>query len=135
MQTLVAASALIHRDGKYLFIKQNKVGGAYPNTLHIPGGKIEPDESPLEAIAREIKEEVGLSGLEFKVADFDWDTFPYKGEMIRAIFLRFTAELTDGEPTPGSDAEEIIWLTKKDLPTANLNPPTVRLLKHLDILN
>jgi len=134
MQTLVAVSALIHRNGQYLFIKQNKVGGAYPNTLHIPGGRIEPDENPLEAITREIEEEVGLTGLNFQVADFDWGVIDYKGKPTRFIFLRFTAELTDGEPIAGSDAEKIIWLNKSELVTANLNQPTRRLLSSIGLL-
>jgi len=134
MQTLVAVSALIHRNGQYLFIKQNKVGGAYPNTLHIPGGRIEPDEDPLEAIAREVEEEVGLTDLNFHVADFDWDIIDYKGEPTRFIFLRFTAELTDGEPIAGSDAEEIVWVEKATLQTAKLNPPTIKMLKRLQLL-
>jgi len=135
MQTLVAVSALINKGDNCLFIKQNKVGGAYPGTLHLPGGRIEPDENPLEAIAREVKEEVGLTNLDFKVADFDWDTIDYKGESTRFIFLRFTAELTDDqEPHPGDDAEEILWINKADFLTVDLNSPTLRLLRYLNLV-
>jgi sarcosine oxidase delta subunit len=49
MKTVVAVSALVRKEDQYLFIKQNKKGGAYPNTIHIPGGRLELNETPEES--------------------------------------------------------------------------------------
>src|SRR5665213_2492447 len=134
MRTLVVVSALIHQGGRYLFIKQNKLQEAYPGTLHLPGGKLENDENPAEAIIREIKEEISVQVTNLKMADFDWDTTSYKGEMTRFIFLRFTAELKKGEPVPGSDAAEVVWIPKAELAKEHLNSPTIRMLRNLHLV-
>ncbi|MBW2987959.1 nucleoside triphosphate hydrolase [Candidatus Woesearchaeota archaeon] len=51
---LVVAGYLIHRN-KVLLIKHKKIGKWLP-----PGGHIEPNETPDEALKREIKEELNL---------------------------------------------------------------------------
>jgi 8-oxo-dGTP diphosphatase len=134
MKRLVAASVLINRDDEYLFIKQNKVDGAYPGTLHLPGGRLEEDEIPDRAAAREVLEEVNVEVVDLKVADFDWDQISYKGEETQFIFLRFTARLERGEPVAGTDASEVIWVHKTDLAKQNHNPATLRLLKNLHLI-
>jgi 8-oxo-dGTP diphosphatase len=91
-----------------LFIKQNKVGGAYPNTLHIPGGRLELDETPEEGVIREVQEETGIKIKNINPVDFAWDTFEYKGEVTQFIFLRFSADWAFGKASPASDAKEIL---------------------------
>lgn len=49
--------AVIVNDGKILAAKRGQTG-ALPNLWEFPGGKIEADESPQEALAREIREEL-----------------------------------------------------------------------------
>jgi 8-oxo-dGTP pyrophosphatase MutT (NUDIX family) len=49
------ASAFIFHKGKTLLIEHKKMG-----TWLFPGGHIEPNETPDEAICREIKEEAGI---------------------------------------------------------------------------
>lgn len=53
-------------DGKVLILKRNTNDDFQPGAWCLPGGKIEPGESPLQAIQREVKEETGLAGIEFK---------------------------------------------------------------------
>lgn len=45
-------------DGRYLFVRQFRFG-TERITTEIPGGVIEPNESPLEAAVRELREETG----------------------------------------------------------------------------
>ncbi|MDP3986373.1 MAG: NUDIX hydrolase [Candidatus Veblenbacteria bacterium] len=63
MELQVGVKALIKDDkGHYLFLKRALPyeGDAKPK-WDIPGGRIEPGEPILEALAREIKEETGLN--------------------------------------------------------------------------
>ena len=64
MPVKLIAHALIEKDGKYLLIKRSKIKrgspNMYPEYWDIPGGSVEDYETPVEALVREIKEEVGL---------------------------------------------------------------------------
>ena len=44
MKKRIIVSTLIRCKDKYLFIKQNKEGGAYQNCLHLVGGGLEDNE-------------------------------------------------------------------------------------------
>lgn len=134
MKQYIIVCALIKHGDKYLFIRQNKAVGAYPNTLHIPGGKLEAGEDPMNAIEREIKEETNITVENILPFDFDSDITEYKGEQVQFIFLRFVADYKEGEPRPGSDASEILWIGKKDLCNYNHNAPSKRLLKKLGLI-
>lgn len=134
MKSRVIVSALISDGDKCLFIKQNKTDGAYPNTLHIPGGGLEPGENPEEGIRREIREEVSIEIKNLKPFDFDWGILQYKKEPTLLIFLRFIGTLDSGQARPLSDAKEILWIPKKSLSKQIHNPPTRRMLKKLGLL-
>ncbi len=134
MKTRVIASMLVKREDTYLFIKQNKPGGAYPDTLHIPGGGIDDGEAPDVAATREVQEETGLVPTNVRPVDFDWDVVEYKGSPTLLIFLRFLGESAEGEPVPSSDAKEAFWVQASELKNQPHNPPSERLLSRLGLL-
>src|SRR4029077_3851433 len=55
--TVVAAA--IERDGRVL-IAQRNAQGRHPLKWEFPGGKVEPDETPEDAVLRELEEELGI---------------------------------------------------------------------------
>jgi 8-oxo-dGTP diphosphatase len=57
---LVAACALVDTDGRVL-IAQRPQGKPMAGLWEFPGGKVEPGESPEEALIRELDEELGIS--------------------------------------------------------------------------
>lgn len=57
--TLVAAAALIDRDGRIL-LAQRPEGRAMAGLWEFPGGKLEPGETPEAALIRELREELGI---------------------------------------------------------------------------
>lgn len=134
MNTRVIASMLVADGNRYLFIRQNKPGGAYPDTLHIPGGGIDDGERPDDAARREVREEVGIEVRDVRAIDFDWDVVPYKGAETLLVFLRFTGELESGIAAPASDAKEVVWIDRSDLARHPHNSPSVRLLIKLGLL-
>lgn len=76
----IGAYGLIIKDNNIVLIK--KVGGPYNGKLDLPGGTIEFNETPEEALVRELKEEVGIKVTDYKLFDgnsvnVNW---VYKGE-------------------------------------------------------
>jgi 8-oxo-dGTP diphosphatase len=61
---IVAACALVDADGRVL-ITQRPEGKAMAGLWEFPGGKVEPGETPEQALVRELQEEIGV---ETKVA-------------------------------------------------------------------
>ncbi len=57
--TLVVAVALVDTDGRVL-IAQRPQGKALAGLWEFPGGKVEPDERPEDALIRELREELGI---------------------------------------------------------------------------
>ena len=134
MNRRIIVSALIKCKDKYLFIKQNKEGGAYQDCLHIVGGGLEDNEALEEAIKREVMEEVHIELDEVTPFDFDSDITMYKGKMTQLIFLRYTAEIKNFTGYPDSDAKEIIWLSKEEILNCKHNEPSMRFLKKLGLI-
>ncbi|MBT8471383.1 MAG: (deoxy)nucleoside triphosphate pyrophosphohydrolase [Marinicaulis sp.] len=56
---LVAACALVDRDGRVL-LAQRPEGKSDAGSWEFPGGKLAPDETPEEALIRELREELGV---------------------------------------------------------------------------
>lgn len=78
----LGAYGLLIENNKVLLIKKNS--GPYHNKLDLPGGTIEKNERPIEALQREFKEEVGINIVESSLFDadsinFDWE---YNNEIL-----------------------------------------------------
>jgi 8-oxo-dGTP pyrophosphatase MutT (NUDIX family) len=54
------ALALIGREGRWFLQRRAGSNPVLPGLWEFPGGKVEPAETPLEALRRELLEEVGL---------------------------------------------------------------------------
>src|ERR1700748_1368427 len=66
---LVAAAALVDPDGRVL-IAQRPEGKSMAGLWEFPGGKIEADERPEDALIRELQEELGIAGKQARLAAF-----------------------------------------------------------------
>jgi 8-oxo-dGTP diphosphatase len=109
------AAAVIVRDGRVLMVHERarRSGGGEWWTL--PGGGIEDDETPEQAVRREVFEETGLVVTEARhVLEM-----PYPSGMTSV----FTVEVADGDPRPGPDDGTgpvplgLDWLPPQDLTT------------------
>ena len=108
MTTVVAA--VIERDGLIL-IAQRKRTGQHPLKWEFPGGKVEPEEIPENALVRELVEELGIPvtvGPEIGRYEFQ-----YEGRWpVMLMFYRVTQ--FSGEPK-NLDFEQILWVPRERL--------------------
>ncbi len=56
----ISVAAVVYRDGRLLLGKR-KAGGSMGGRWELPGGKVEGEESPQQALVREFEEELGAS--------------------------------------------------------------------------
>src|ERR1700756_2417012 len=74
---LVAACALIDADGRVL-IAQRPEGKQLAGLWEFPGGKVEPGETPVEALVRELREELEIEVNPACLAPFVFTTYDYE---------------------------------------------------------
>lgn len=79
----------------------------------VPGGFMDPDETPEEAVVRECREEMGI---EVRVGTFV-GTFldAYQGDE-RTLNLHYRCEVIAGEPCPSSDVDLVRWFPLRRVP-------------------
>ena len=59
MNTQAVAIALLQREQRYFLQRRSPLAMVFPGLWEFPGGKVEVAESPLEALIRELGEELG----------------------------------------------------------------------------
>ena len=76
MKTKEVVAAIITKDGKYFATQRGY--GDFAGGWEFPGGKMESGETPQDALAREIKEELDADitvGELFETVEYDYPTF------------------------------------------------------------
>lgn len=101
--------AAIVKDNKIL-CAQRGPEGSLPNMWEFPGGKIEKDETPMEALVREITEELECR---VKVGE-QIDVTSYEYDFGIVTLTTFYCELIEGTPQLTEHAE-VRWLAPAEL--------------------
>lgn len=122
MKTVKVVAAIITKDNK-VFATQRGYGD-FKDGWEFPGGKVEPGETPEDAIVREIKEELKA---EIKVTGFlttvehDYPTFHLSMDC-------FWAELVDGTEMTLLEHEAAKWLTLDQIDSVDWLPADVKVV-------
>ena len=104
-------AAVMERHGRIL-IGQRKPRGRHALKWEFPGGKVEPGETPQAALARELREELGI---EARIGD-EIETYDFRdvtGAVTRLMFFHVTEFV--GEPE-NLDFQQITWSQREHLP-------------------
>ncbi|QIA05113.1 MULTISPECIES: NUDIX hydrolase [Pseudomonas] len=101
----IAAALLIGPDGQTLLVRKRNT-----TAFMQPGGKIEADELPVHALARELEEELGLvidpAQASF-LGQFSAPAANEPGFVVQAELFQLTI---DAGVSPAAEIEEVIWI-------------------------
>lgn len=120
------AAAVLLRAGGDVLLAQRPPGKAYAGYWEFPGGKLEPGETPREALSRELYEELGIT-----VRDASpWlvQSFVYPHAHVELHFFRVQA--WDGAPV-GHDGQAFVWQDPAAIDVSPLLPANTRVLAAL----
>ncbi len=90
---LQVVAGILERDGRVLICRRT-AAQSHPLKWEFPGGKVEPGESAAEALARELEEELGVSGAAGEeITRYEY-TYPGKNPILLLFFrvLRYQGE-------------------------------------------
>ena len=104
------SAGIIVRNGK-IFIAQRPEGKPLPNVWEFPGGKLEASESPVDALKRELAEELGIGvrqAVFWKSLDHEYEE---RGFGVR-IYIFHVTEFV-GEPC-GEEGQNLRWVEPQE---------------------
>jgi len=90
MKRLRVAAAVVW-DGPRLLMTQRPPGGALGLQWEFPGGKLEPGETPEQAIVREVREELGVGATPHEVLETVAHDYAH-GLRVEIVFVRCTLD-------------------------------------------
>lgn len=121
----LVVAGLIVRDGLVL-ITQRRADQALPLQWEFPGGKVEPGESPLDAMVRELREEIGVTVQVGRI----WDVLFHAYPTFDLVMLVYTCSLVEGEPR-AVEVADVQWVPPAKLPEWDILPADKPLVERL----
>ena len=125
MKIVRVVAAVIQADHK-IFATQRGYG-EFKGGWEFPGGKIEPGETPQQALVREIKEELDTEievGELIETVEYDYPTFHLSMDCFWCKIVKGNLVLLEAEASK--------WLAKDDLYSVEWLPADAGLIKNIE---
>jgi 8-oxo-dGTP diphosphatase len=111
----LVVAALVRR-GDEILVSRRRADQPMPLLWEFPGGKVEPGEDPVVALAREVREELGCGARVGRIHEVVFHAY----EAFDLVMLVYACDL-EGDPRPVQVAE-VAWVDAKRLPSLDLLP-------------
>ena len=121
------AAAVVWREGR-LLLTQRPPGGPLGLQWELPGGKIEPGESPEHALVRELREELGVDATAHEVLEMETHDYPH-GLEVEVIFVR--SDVATTEFVPSAAVHAVRWVRPETIDLATVLAGDREFLKRL----
>jgi 8-oxo-dGTP diphosphatase len=119
LKVVNVVGAVILRNGLVL-CAQRGPNGSLPGLWEFPGGKVELGESKVDALHREIQEELSVELL----VGHELDCSTYEYDFAAVTLTTFWCSLSAGEPAK-SEHSELRWLSPRELHTLEWAPADI----------
>lgn len=124
-QTPIQVVGAIIVDKGTVFAARRSAERSAGGLWEFPGGKVEPAEQPTEALARELREELGA---EVRIGVLaSRHTTPVGPALIDLAC--YWAELHSAAPTVSTDHDQLGWFTPEELTTLEWSPADVPIIR------
>ncbi len=123
----VVAAALIDDKGNIL-VQQRPQGKAMAGLWEFPGGKVEVGETPEEALARELLEELGLIVATEALSPIAFASEPLAAKHL--LLLLYTCQDWTGE-AQNLESSDMKWLPLAELQNLEMPPADIPLVQQL----
>ena len=121
----LVVAALIRRDGRIL-VSRRRADQSMPLKWEFPGGKVEPGEDPRQALAREVREELGCAVSVGRIHEVVFHAYPD----FDLYMLVYPCDIVEGTPQ-ALEVAEVAWVEAARLPTLDLLPADYPLAREL----
>ena len=125
-KTINVVAAAIFNQNQHLFCALRSETMSLPGYWELPGGKIEPNESPGQALIREIKEELSCS----ITVENHIHTHLHEYEAINVNLIVYSAFINDGEIIL-KEHESGVWLPTSKIEELNWAPADIPAIKRI----
>lgn len=125
MTTIRAVAGILWRDDKFLAVER-PAGKIMAGFWEFPGGKIEQDETPQEALRRELKEELGVDARDARF----WRTLNHAYEHGVITLHLFHIPKFSGEPRP-LENQKLQWVVPVEALRLNFLPADLPVVEEL----
>ncbi|MGN0800961.1 MAG: (deoxy)nucleoside triphosphate pyrophosphohydrolase [Candidatus Faecivicinus sp.] len=122
---IAVVAGIVIRDG-LVMLCQRKDSGPEALKWEFPGGKLEPGETPEQALARELREELDIGVRVGRIYDARLTRYPER----EVLLLFYRCELISGEPRC-VDCSAVRWEEPARLPEYDLAPADAQVAAQL----
>lgn len=114
---LVVAGLIVGDDGRVL-LTQRRADQALPLQWEFPGGKVEPGEAPVDALARELAEELGVVARVGAI----WDVLFHAYPTFDLVMLVYACRLAPAPPPRAVEVADLAWVAPGALDAWDILP-------------
>ena len=120
------SAGIIRNEFGQIYLTHRLEGQDFAQALEFPGGKVDPGETPEEALARELEEEIGIQVL----SAFPYEHFHFEYPTKISEFFFYLVEEWVNEPY-GREGQEGDWYAQSELDEGQFPPANAQLIRRL----